>query len=73
VGPVHFSSGLLVVDGQATGGTGSVITIAIFIIGLFVSGITLTAAMFVGIQEASDPALSRVADLTELEKRIVDR
>ena len=49
------------------------ITIAIFIIGLFVSGITLTAAMFVGIQEASDPALSRVADLTELEKKIVDR
>ena len=73
MGSVHFGSGLLVVDGQATDGIGSMNTIAIFIIGLFVSGITLAAATLVGLQEASDPAQSRVEDLTEFEKKIVDR
>ncbi len=48
-------------------------TVAIFVLGLFVSFLTLTAAWLVGIQEASDPALSRIEDLTEIEKKIVDR
>jgi hypothetical protein len=48
-------------------------TIAIFVLGLFVGGITLTAALLVGLQEASDPALSEVEDLTEIEKKIVNR
>ena len=73
MGPIHFGSGLLVVDGQATDGTGSMSTIVIFIVGLLVSGLTLTAAVCVGLQEASDPALSRVEDLMEIEKKIVDR
>ena len=48
-------------------------TIAIFIIGLFVSGLTFTAMLFVGLQEASDPALSRYENLADYEKRIVNR
>lgn len=48
-------------------------TIAIFILGLFVSGLTFTAMLFVGLQEASDPALSRYENLTNFEKRVVDR
>lgn len=48
-------------------------TIAIFVLGLFVSGITLAGAVLIGLQEASDPALSRMEDLTEIEKKIVDR
>ena len=73
MGPVHFGFGLPVVVRQTTDGTRSMSTILIFIIGLFVSGITLAAATLVGLQEASDPALSRVEDLTEFEKKIVDR
>ena len=48
-------------------------TLIIFIVGLFVGGLTLTAMLLVGLQEASDPALSRVEDLTEIEKKIVGR
>lgn len=48
-------------------------TIAIFVLGLFVSGITFAGALLIGLQEASDPGLSRVEDLTEIEKKIVDR
>ena len=48
-------------------------TLAIFIIGLIVTGLTLTAALLVGLQEAADPALSRIEDLTEVEKKIVGR
>ena len=73
MGSIRFGAGLLDVDGQATDGARSMTTIAIFILGLFVSGITLTAATFVGLQEASDPALSRVDDLTDIERKIVDR
>ncbi len=47
--------------------------IAIFVVGVFVSGLTLTAAVLVGLQEASDPSLSRIEDLTETEKKIVNR
>ena len=47
--------------------------IAIFVLGLFVSLITLAATILVGVQEASDPALSRVEELTEFEKKIVNR
>ena len=48
-------------------------TIAIFVLGLFVSGITLTAAILVGLSEAADPAHSRIEDLTPLERKIVGR
>jgi hypothetical protein len=47
--------------------------IYIFIVGIFVSGLTLAAAALVGLQEASDPSLSRVEDLTQTEKNIVNR
>lgn len=45
----------------------------IFIIGLFVSALTLAAALLVGLHEASNPSLSRVEDLTKTEKKIVGR
>ncbi|MFT5304137.1 MAG: hypothetical protein ACI87E_002772 [Mariniblastus sp.] len=48
-------------------------TIAIFIVGLFVSGLTFAAAACIGLQEASDPSLSEVKDLSDIEKKIVDR
>ena len=48
-------------------------TLIIFIVGLFVSGLTLTAAVLVGLQEAADPGLSRIDDLTKAEKKIVGR
>jgi hypothetical protein len=48
-------------------------TIVIFILGVFVSGLTLTAAVLTGLQEAADPAHSRLEDLTEMEKKIVGR
>ena len=47
--------------------------LAIFIVGVFVSALTLTAAVLVGLQEAADPAVSRIEDLTEAEKKIVGR
>ena len=45
----------------------------IFFLGLFVTAITLIASILVGLQEAADPAHSRIEDLTELEKKIVGR
>ena len=48
-------------------------TLIIFLLGLFVTGITLTASILVGLQEAADPSHSRIEDLTELEKKIVGR
>lgn len=48
-------------------------TLVIFIVGVFVSGLTLAAALFVGLQEAADPTLSRLEDLTETEKKVVGR
>jgi len=47
--------------------------VIIFAIGLFVSGLVLIAVVLVGLQEAADPALSRVEDLTEIERKIVGR
>ena len=73
MGSIHFGSGLLVDGRQAKDGIEAMTVIAIFILGLFVSGLTLTAAVLVGLQEASDPVLSRVDELTEIEKKIVDR
>ena len=46
---------------------------AIFVLGLVVTVITGAGAILIGLQEASDPAQSRVEDLTTLEKRIVGR
>lgn len=46
---------------------------AIFVVGLFVTGITLTAVFLVGLSEAGDSAHSRPSDLSNLEKRLVDR
>lgn len=48
-------------------------TIAIFVLGLVVTAITGAGAILIGLQEAADPSLSRVEDLTELEKKIVGR
>jgi hypothetical protein len=48
-------------------------SVAIFIAGVFVSGLTFVAAVLIGLQEASNPSLSRTEDLTETEKRIVNR
>ena len=48
-------------------------SVIIFVVGLFVSGLTFAAALLVGLQEASDPSLSRVEDLTVTEKKIVKR
>ena len=46
---------------------------AIFALGLIVTAITGTGALLIGLQEASDPGQSRLEDLTQLEKSIVDR
>jgi len=48
-------------------------TVAIFVLGLFVTGITVTAAILVGLFEAADPNHSRVEDLTDFEKSVVGR
>jgi hypothetical protein len=48
-------------------------TFAIFILGLFVSVLTFTAALLVGLQEASDSSLSKAEHLAEFEKKIVGR
>ena len=47
--------------------------VIIFVIGLFVSGVVLVAVVLIGLQEAADPSLSRVEDLTEIERKIVGR
>jgi hypothetical protein len=48
-------------------------TLAIFALGLIVTAITGCGAVLIGLQEASDPKQSRVEDLTDLEKQIVNR
>ena len=48
-------------------------TLAIFVLGLIVTGITLAAVVLVGLDEAGDPAHSRLSDLSSLEKNLVDR
>lgn len=47
--------------------------VLIFAVGVFVSGVALTAVVLVGLGEASDSALSRDKDLTEIERKIVGR
>ncbi len=48
-------------------------TLAIFVLGLFVTAITLAAVVLVGLSEASDPAHSRLSDLSPLERKLVNR
>ncbi len=48
-------------------------TLAIFLLGLLVTGITLTAVVMVGLDEAADPLHSREEDLSSFESRFVDR
>jgi hypothetical protein len=48
-------------------------TLAIFVLGFVVTTIVLIAASLVGLSEASDPAHSRLSDLTDLERSLVDR
>ena len=48
-------------------------TLAIFILGLIVTGMTLSAVFLIGLDEAGDPAQSRLSDLSSLEKNLVDR
>ena len=46
-------------------------TFAIFVLGLFVTGLTLTAVLLIGMSEAADPAHSRPDDLLPLERSLV--
>ena len=48
-------------------------TLAIFLLGLFVTGLTLIAVFLIGLTEAADPAHSRLRDLSPLEEKLVDR
>ena len=48
-------------------------TLAIFVLGIIVTGITLTAVVLIGLDEARDPAHSKLGDLSPFEKNIVDR
>ncbi len=48
-------------------------TLAIFVLGLIVTGITLAAVVLIGLNEAGDPAHSKLSDLSPLEKNLVDR
>lgn len=45
----------------------------IFLLGLFVTLLTVAGLALVGIQEAEDPDHSRPDDLADWEKRIVER
>jgi hypothetical protein len=45
----------------------------IFIFGLLVMSLTVTAAVLVGLQEARDPSHSRPEDLATWERNLVDR
>jgi hypothetical protein len=46
-------------------------TLAIFVLGLFVTGLTFTAVFLIGVSEAADPAHSRPDDLLPLERSLV--
>ena len=48
-------------------------TLAIFGLGLIVTGMTLAAVFLVGLDEAGDPAHSNLSDLSPLEKNLVNR
>ena len=48
-------------------------TLAIFVLGLIVTGMTLAAVVLIGLDEAGDPAHSKLSDLSSLEKKLVDR
>lgn len=48
-------------------------TLMIFVAGLFVTSITVTAVVLVGLSEASDPAHSRPEDLAGWERALVGR
>ncbi len=48
-------------------------SIAIFVLGLVVTGLTGAGAILIGLQEASDPGQSQIEDLTKLEKQIIGR
>jgi hypothetical protein len=45
----------------------------IFSFGLFVTAVTIAGAFLIGLAEAQDPEQSRIEDLTDLEKKLVDR
>ncbi|MEJ2582811.1 MAG: hypothetical protein P8127_14440 [Acidobacteriota bacterium] len=46
-------------------------SLAIFALGLFVTGLTVAAVSLVGMSEAADPAHSRPEDLTPVERSLV--
>jgi len=48
-------------------------TLAIFALGLIVTGMTFAAVVLIGLDEAGDPAHSKLGDLSSLEKNLVDR
>ena len=48
-------------------------TLAIFVLGLIVTGMTLAAVVLIGLDEAGDPAHSKLSDLSSLEKNLVNR
>jgi hypothetical protein len=45
----------------------------IFVLGVFVTAITVVAVILVGLSEAADPDHSRPEDLTALERHLVGR
>jgi len=48
-------------------------TLAIFVLGLIVTGMTLSAVFLIGLDEAGDPTQSKLSDLSSLEKNLVNR
>jgi hypothetical protein len=48
-------------------------TLAIFLVGILVFGMTVTAVILIGLSEAGDPAHSRPSDLSSLERSLVNR
>ena len=48
-------------------------TLGIFLLGTLVTGITFVAVILIGLDEAADPAHSRVEDLSSFEKSMVNR
>lgn len=45
--------------------------LAIFVLGIFVTGLTCSAVFLIGMSEAADPAHSRPGDLSPLERSLV--
>lgn len=48
-------------------------TLAIFLLGVLVTGITIAAVILIGLDEATDPSHSRIEDLSSFEKSVVNR